>query len=79
MDPTILLSDHATIKERAHEILDQAAGSKGHVMNLGHGIDATTPEENAKCGPAATRCQPSRLPRRALTVDVRATSTNGGV
>merc|ERR1719198_1552705 len=49
LDPAILLADHATIRERAVEILDQAAGiPKGHVMNLGHGIDATTPEENAK-------------------------------
>ena len=49
LDPAILLSDHATIKERTHEILAQAANiPKGHVMNLGHGIDATTPEENSK-------------------------------
>lgn len=46
LDPAILFGDHATIKERAEEILTQA-GPAGHVMNLGHGIEATTPEENA--------------------------------
>jgi uroporphyrinogen decarboxylase len=35
-----------TIKERAEEILKKA-GPTGHVMNLGHGIEACTPEENA--------------------------------
>ena len=33
--------------ERAEEILKKA-GPTGHVMNLGHGIEATTSEENAK-------------------------------
>lgn len=49
LDPTILLSSHETIKARTHEILDQTKDAPlGHVMNLGHGIDATTPEANAK-------------------------------
>lgn len=46
LDPGVLLSNHDTIKERAEEILQQA-GPTGHVMNLGHGIEACTPEENA--------------------------------
>jgi len=46
LDPGILLSNHETIKERAEEILKKA-GPTGHVMNLGHGIEACTPEENA--------------------------------
>lgn len=46
LDPAILLSNHDTIKERAEEILKKA-GQTGHVMNLGHGIEACTPEENA--------------------------------
>jgi uroporphyrinogen decarboxylase len=46
LDPGILLANHDTIKERAEEILKKA-GSTGHVMNLGHGIEASTPEENA--------------------------------
>ena len=46
LDPGILLSNHDTIKERTEEILKKA-GPTGHVMNLGHGIEACTPEENA--------------------------------
>ncbi len=46
LDPAVLFGDFATIKERAEEILKKA-GPVGHVMNLGHGIEAATPEENA--------------------------------
>jgi uroporphyrinogen decarboxylase len=46
LDPALLYADHATIKERTEEII-RKAGQEGHVMNLGHGIEATTPEENA--------------------------------
>lgn len=48
LDPGILYADHSVIKERTEEIL-RKAGPTGHVMNLGHGIEATTPEENARC------------------------------
>mmetsp|Transcript_25811 Transcript_25811/g.39039 ORF Transcript_25811/g.39039 Transcript_25811/m.39039 type:complete len:404 (-) Transcript_25811:156-1367(-) len=47
LDPGILYANHDIIKERTEEILKKA-GPTGHVMNLGHGIEATTPEENAK-------------------------------
>jgi len=46
LDPSILFGDKATIKERAEEIM-RKAGPTGHVMNLGHGIEAATSEENA--------------------------------
>lgn len=46
LDPGILMANHDTIKERTEEIL-RKAGPTGHVMNLGHGIEACTPEENA--------------------------------
>jgi uroporphyrinogen decarboxylase len=46
LDPAVLYADHSVIKERTEEILKKA-GPTGHVMNLGHGIEATTPEENA--------------------------------
>lgn len=46
LDPGILFASHAVIKERTEEILKKA-GPTGHVMNLGHGIEADTPEENA--------------------------------
>ena len=46
LDPAVLYASQDVIRDRAHEIL-RKAGSTGHVMNLGHGIEATTPEENA--------------------------------
>uniref|UniRef100_A0A6T5RAI9 Uroporphyrinogen decarboxylase n=1 Tax=Heterosigma akashiwo TaxID=2829 RepID=A0A6T5RAI9_HETAK len=47
LDPAVLYAPHEVIKERTEEILRAGKGYK-HVMNLGHGIEATTPEENAK-------------------------------
>ena len=47
MDPMVLFAPKDVIKQRTEEIL-RAAGGRNHVMNLGHGIDAGTSEENAK-------------------------------
>jgi uroporphyrinogen decarboxylase len=47
LDPMILFAPDSDIERRTTEIL-RMAGSKRHVMNLGHGIDASTPEEKAK-------------------------------
>lgn len=47
MDPMVLFAPQDVIKQRTEEIL-RAAGGRNHVMNLGHGIDAGTSEENAK-------------------------------
>jgi uroporphyrinogen decarboxylase len=46
LDPAILLAEPATIRLRAREILDQAAGRPGHIFNLGHGVLPQTPVEN---------------------------------
>ena len=47
LDPAILRDGTPDeIKAAADKIL-AAAGDTGHVMNLGHGIEATTPEPNA--------------------------------
>lgn len=46
LDPGVLFGSQETIKERTEEIL-RKAGPRGHVMNLGHGIEAATSEENA--------------------------------
>jgi uroporphyrinogen decarboxylase len=48
LDPALLFADHKTIEERTIEIIKKGEGDR-HVMNLGHGIEANTPEENAKC------------------------------
>ncbi|KAG5180695.1 Uroporphyrinogen decarboxylase chloroplast precursor [Tribonema minus] len=47
LDPAVLFAPHDVIKERTEEIL-RAAGGRRHVMNLGHGIEAATSEENAE-------------------------------
>lgn len=46
IDPAVLLTDPATIRGAVHDLLDRAGGRPGHVVNLGHGIDATTPPEH---------------------------------
>jgi uroporphyrinogen decarboxylase len=47
LEPLVLLADTVTIRRRAAEVLDQAAGRAGHIFNLGHGIVQQTPVENA--------------------------------
>jgi uroporphyrinogen decarboxylase len=46
LDPTVLFSDIATIREHVQYVLSQAAGRVGHIFNLGHGILPGTPVEN---------------------------------
>ena len=47
LDPAVLCSTPAVIRERVKKILTQAGGRAGHLFNLGHGILPQTPEENA--------------------------------
>ena len=48
LDPKLLRDGPLDkIKEETEKIL-QAGGHNGHVMNLGHGIEADTPEPHAK-------------------------------
>ncbi len=47
LDPTTLLAKRELIRERAKDVLDQAAGRPGHIFNLGHGILQQTPVDNA--------------------------------
>ena len=48
LDPAILLGPPALVRERAREVLEQAAGRPGHVFNLGHGLLPQTPLENVE-------------------------------
>jgi uroporphyrinogen decarboxylase len=48
LDPAVLLGKGALIRERARDILRRAGGRPGHIFNLGHGIDQTTPVEHVK-------------------------------
>ncbi|MFP4632790.1 MAG: uroporphyrinogen decarboxylase [Halobacteriales archaeon] len=47
LDPSILLGDRETVRKRTREVID-AAGSRGHVLNLGHGVHRDTPVENVR-------------------------------
>jgi uroporphyrinogen decarboxylase len=42
LDPVLLFAPESVIRERTHAIL-AAAGPRGHVFNLGHGVLPTTP------------------------------------
>jgi uroporphyrinogen-III decarboxylase len=46
LDPTILFSDVATIREAVQYVLSQASSKPGHIFNLGHGILPSTPVDH---------------------------------
>lgn len=46
LDPAILLSNPESISTAAVDILKSYGQGSGHVFNLGHGIDPSTPIEN---------------------------------
>lgn len=47
LDPAVLLSDSATIKQAASAVVKaHGNGRSGKIFNLGHGIDKQTPPEN---------------------------------
>ncbi|HAZ43388.1 MAG TPA: uroporphyrinogen decarboxylase [Cyanobacteria bacterium UBA11369] len=46
IDPGVLFGSKEFIKERILDTI-RKAGNRGHILNLGHGILPTTPEENA--------------------------------
>ena len=48
LDPAVLLADWSQVEVRAQAILDRAAGRRGHIFNLGHGILPETAVENVK-------------------------------
>jgi uroporphyrinogen decarboxylase len=43
LDPAVLYAPHDFIRECVQEILKRANGRPGHVFNLGHGVNPTTP------------------------------------
>ena len=45
MDPGVLFGSKEVIRDRIIDTVKKA-GSKGHILNLGHGILPGTPEEN---------------------------------
>jgi uroporphyrinogen decarboxylase len=48
LDPITLFAPRHLLRERVRGILTQAAGSPGHIFNVGHGIVPGTPVENVQ-------------------------------
>ena len=48
LDPVSLLADLPTLRARAKQVLDAAAGRPGHIFNLGHGVFPEVPPDNVK-------------------------------
>lgn len=48
LDPFLLFSTPAKVKEATKKLLDVYQGDTGYVFNLGHGIDKDTPIENVE-------------------------------
>ncbi|KAK9823843.1 hypothetical protein WJX72_005874 [[Myrmecia] bisecta] len=47
VDPIVLLGNEEVIRRDVQRCLQQA-GPQGHILNVGHGVDQQTPEENVK-------------------------------
>jgi len=47
LDPADLFADPAVVRERTREVIEQA-GPRGHILNLGHGVDRDTPVESVE-------------------------------
>ncbi|MGQ4809116.1 Uroporphyrinogen decarboxylase [Candidatus Entotheonellaceae bacterium PAL068K] len=48
LDPVVLYTDRAYLRQRVQRILDQAGGRPGHIFNLGHGVLPTTSVDHVK-------------------------------
>lgn len=55
LDPAILLTDPDRIRSSVCALLALTAGRRGHIINLGHGIDRRTPLENVAAVVTAVR------------------------
>lgn len=55
LDPAVLLTDPTTIRAEVADLLARVAGRPGHVVNLGHGIDRSTPPEHVAAFVEAVR------------------------
>jgi len=55
LDPAVLRSDPETIAAEVEQLLSRTRGRRGHIMNLGHGIDRRTPPENVAAFVEAVR------------------------
>jgi uroporphyrinogen decarboxylase len=46
LDPSVLLTDPAVVRQEAEKVLASYGHGPGHVFNLGHGVSQFTPPEN---------------------------------
>jgi len=46
LDPSVLLTTPAAVRQEAEKVLDSYGSGVGHVFNLGHGVSQFTPPEN---------------------------------
>jgi len=60
LDPMMLFAPPEAIAERVHRICD-AAGPRGHVFNLGHGVVPSTPIAGVEAMIAAVRSRSARV------------------
>ena len=47
LDPSYLFGDPSFVRERTREVIE-AAGPRGHILNLGHGVDKAPPVESVE-------------------------------
>ncbi|QGN06036.1 uroporphyrinogen decarboxylase [Halorhabdus sp. CBA1104] len=47
LDPSVLFADPATVRQRTRDVIE-AAGARGHILNLGHGVHKDTPIEGVE-------------------------------
>ncbi|MFB6268221.1 MAG: uroporphyrinogen decarboxylase [Halodesulfurarchaeum sp.] len=47
LDPSYLLGDPSFVREQTRAVIE-AAGPRGHILNLGHGLDRRTPPESVE-------------------------------
>ncbi len=55
LDPAVLRTDPGTVRSAVRDLLIEVDGRRGHVVNLGHGIDRRTPPENVAAFVEAVR------------------------
>lgn len=55
LDPAVLLSDPDTIRREVAAMLARTEGRSGHIVNLGHGIDRSTPPSHVSAFVEAVR------------------------
>ncbi len=48
LDPSLLFAPLPVLRDRVHDIMRRAAGRRGHIFNLGHGILQHTPVDHVK-------------------------------